>query len=502
MSEKVKGMLKKKNIIKICAYIAMFICLLPILKIALYNHPSADDYGYSDTIFKTVQNGGNVFDIIREAFKATISGMQVWQGLYSSGFVLALQPAVFGESYYALVTYIMILTIVLGIGSLIKRVCKYVFKSKSKNWIIATLLVSFFIVQTMPSPIEGLFWFNGAANYTFFMMLLCYEVSIIIKYYNMDRAQHKILTIIVLIWTCIISFIMSGGNHVTAFLSMLIMLFAVVYALIKKKYKVCGAYILALASGICGFYINMTAPGTLIRSSAINNHGGVIETVFKSAYQGVTYINNWTSFSLVVLLAMLTPFIYKMLIEGEFYKKIKWQSLAVSIIFSYGAICAMLCVPYYAMGSFGAGRLTDVIYITFIILSILNYINVMCMLLKYVNTSVLVEQMSKVNKYICGIMYAFAIIVIVIAGNGNQCTTAHEAFKELKSGEAWLYDEEMDSRIEYYLDDSIEDVEVDPVTVHPKLLYFEDLSTDVKDWKNVEASIYYNKKTIKVKENK
>lgn len=499
MSEKIKEILKKENVIKICAYIAMFICLLPILKIATYNHPSADDYGYSDTIFKTVQNGGNIFDIIKEAFKATIAGMQVWQGLYSSGFILALQPAVFGEKFYALVTYIMILTIILGIGFLFRRVCKYIFKSKSKNWIFATLLVSFFIVQTMPSPIEGLFWFNGAANYTFFMMLLCYEVSLIIKYYNMDRTKNKIYPIVILVWTCLISFIMSGGNHVTAFLSMLIILFSVVYALFKKQYKTGVAYVIALVCGILGFYINMTAPGTLVRSSAINNHGGVIETIIQSAYQGITYINNWHSISLVVLLAMLTPFIYKMLVEGEFYKKVNWQSLCISLIFSYGAICAMLCVPYYAMGSFGAGRLTDVVYITFTVLAILNYVNLMCIFMKYVDISNFVEQISKLNKIICVGLYIVGIVIIAIAGNSGQFTTSHEAFKELISGEAWVYDEEMNSRIEYYLDNAIEDVEIEPVTVQPKLLYFEDLSTDAMDWENVEASIYYNKRTIRVK---
>lgn len=497
MLEKIKVVFKKENIIKICIYAVILVSLLPILKIANYNHPSADDYGYSDTIYKTVQNGGNFFDVIKEAFKATISGMQVWQGLYSSGFVLALQPAVFGENFYSLVTYIMILAIVLGIGVLFKRISKYIFKSNSRAWIISTILVSFFIIQTLPSPIEGLFWFNGAVNYTFFMMVLCYEVSLLIKYYNMEK--KKIWPIIILIWTSIISFIMSGGNHVTAFLSMLVIFLAVVYAIYKKQYKIAIAYVVALLCGIFGFYINMTSPGTLIRSSAINNHGGVIETIIKSAYQGITYINNWTSLSLILILAALTPYIYKMVKDKEFYKKVKWQGIFISILLSYGAICAMLCVPYYAMGSFGAGRLTDVVYITFSLLSVLNYTYFICILLKYVDMSNIINSISKINTAISCALFMVALVIVSIAGNGTQPTTSNEALKELISGEAMLYDEQMDNRIKYYLDESITNVEIDPVTVHPKLLYFEDLSTDANDWKNVEASIYYNKETIKVK---
>lgn len=494
-----KKMLEKNKAIKLCIYVTIILILIPILIISLYNHPSADDYGYSDTIYKTVKAGGNCFEIIKEALKATINGMQVWQGLYTSGFLLALQPAVFGEAFYGLVTYIMILTIILGTGSLLQRTNKYIFKSNSKDWIIVTCLITFFIIQTLPSPIEGLFWFNGAMNYTFFMMLLCYEVSLLIKYYNIDKTENKILPIALLIWTSIISFLMSGGNHVTAFLSMLVILCAITYCIIKKQYKTGILYGVILLCGIFGFYINMTSPGTLIRSNAIDNHGGVIETIINSAYQGLTYINQWTSISLILALVTLTPFIYNMVTKNEFYKKIKWKWSLCSIILSYGAICAMLCVPYYAMGSFGAGRLTDVVYITFVLLAVLNYIYFMCILLKYIDVTNVVKYFSNIKTYILCLIYILILITISIAGNGDSYTTSHEAIVELVNGEAQKFDEEMDSRIKYYLDDSLTDIELEPLTVHPELLYFEDLSTDSKDWKNVEASIYYDKNTIKVK---
>lgn len=487
---------EKKNLIKLVTYITMIIILIPILIIALYNHPSADDYGYSDTVYKTVQAGGNCFDIIKEAIKSTIEGMQVWQGLYSSGFLLALQPAVFGEQFYGLVTYIMILTIILGIGFLIKRVNKYIFKSNSKDWIILTFLISFFIIQTIPSPLEGLFWFNGAMNYTFFMMLLLYEISLLIKYYNINKISNKIF---ILVWTSIVSFIMSGGNHVTAFLSMLVIICFITYSTIKKQYKTSLAYVVILIFGIIGFYINMTSEGTAIRSSAIDCNSGIIETMIKSAYQAIIYINEWTSISLILMLIAATPFIYTMLTKNNFYQKIKWKWIFISIILSYGAICAMLCVPYYAMGWFGAGRLTDIVYITFVVLTVLNYTYAMGIILKYIDITNVVNYIANIKTYILCFAYILVLIIIAIAGNENTYTTSHEALVELISGEAKEYDEEMNSRIKYYSDESLVDVELEPLTVYPKLLYFQDLSTDSKDWKNIDAAIYYDKNTIKIK---
>ena len=243
----------------------------------------------------------------------------------------------------------------------------------------------------------------------------------------------------------------------------------------------------------------MTSAGTAIRSSAIQNNSGVIETIIKSAYQGITYINNWTSISLILILIALTPFIYNMLINNEFYKKFKWKWIFCSMVLSYGAICAMLCVPFYAMGSFGAGRLTDVIYITFILLAVLNYTFIVGIILKYIDITKFTKYILNIKTYIICITYILILVTISVAGNANTYTTSHEAIIELVNGEAKKFDEEMDNRIKYYLDDSITDVEVEPLTVHPKLLYFEDLSTDSNDWKNVEASIYYNKNTIKVK---
>ena len=487
---------EKKNLIKLITYITMIIILIPILIIALYNHPSADDYGYSDTVYKTIQVGGNCFDIIKEAIKSTIEGMQVWQGLYSSGFLLALQPAVFGEQFYGLVTYIMILTIILGIGFLIKRVNKYIFKSNSKDWIILTFLISFFIIQTIPSPLEGLFWFNGAMNYTFFMMLLLYEISLLIKYYNINKISNKIF---ILVWTSIVSFIMSGGNHVTAFLSMLVIICFITYSIIKKQYKTSLAYVVILIFGIIGFYINMTSEGTAIRSNAIDCNSGIIETMIKSAYQAIIYINEWTSISLILMLIAATPFIYTMLTKNNFYQKIKWKWIFISIILSYGAICAMLCVPYYAMGWFGAGRLTDIVYITFVVLTVLNYTYAMGIILKYIDITNVVNYIANIKTYILCFAYILVLIIIAIAGNENTYTTSHEALVELISGEAKEYDEEMDSRIKYYSDESLVDVELESLTVYPKLLYFQDLSTDSKDWKNIDAAIYYDKNTIKIK---
>ena len=48
-----------------------------------------------------VQSGsGNLFALLKEAVCVDIRYYNSWQGLYTSAFVLALQPGILGERYY------------------------------------------------------------------------------------------------------------------------------------------------------------------------------------------------------------------------------------------------------------------------------------------------------------------------------------------------------------------------------------------------------------------
>ena len=75
--------------------------LVPLIVASFFNHPSADDFSYSVATHAAAQAGG-IASVIQAAFDTSMRYMQTWQGLYSSAFVLALNPAVFGEDFYAL----------------------------------------------------------------------------------------------------------------------------------------------------------------------------------------------------------------------------------------------------------------------------------------------------------------------------------------------------------------------------------------------------------------
>ena len=91
--------------------IVILICiciLLPLIIAGFYNRPAADDYDYALLTHAAVVAGGNIFDIIKAAWETNIYYYNNWQGLYTSAFLLALHPGIFGEKIYAISHLIII----------------------------------------------------------------------------------------------------------------------------------------------------------------------------------------------------------------------------------------------------------------------------------------------------------------------------------------------------------------------------------------------------------
>ena len=109
-----KRIFSKKTTIVLILLIGI-ISVLPVFLLGKYNHPSVDDFFYSYRVRDAIASGASLGKVIKEAFYTSVQFMDEWQGLYSSAFLLALQPAVWGESYYWLTTVILIGIMAVGV---------------------------------------------------------------------------------------------------------------------------------------------------------------------------------------------------------------------------------------------------------------------------------------------------------------------------------------------------------------------------------------------------
>lgn len=79
----------------------LILSIVPMIIISIFSRPCADDYNYAISTYHLIQSGDwNIFDLLKTAYEVDFHYYNTWQGLYSSAFILSLQPGIFGEKYY------------------------------------------------------------------------------------------------------------------------------------------------------------------------------------------------------------------------------------------------------------------------------------------------------------------------------------------------------------------------------------------------------------------
>ena len=90
---------QKRWLLRLALFIGLL--LIPIFVLAVFARPSADDYIYAARTHAVMQQYG--FDLprlLKAAWDTNVYYFENWQGLYVSGFLLAWQPAIFGNAWY------------------------------------------------------------------------------------------------------------------------------------------------------------------------------------------------------------------------------------------------------------------------------------------------------------------------------------------------------------------------------------------------------------------
>ena len=90
---------QKRWLLRLTLFIGLL--LVPVFVLAVFARPSADDYIYAARTHAVMQQYG--FDLprlLKAAWDTNVYYFENWQGLYVSGFLLAWQPAIFGNAWY------------------------------------------------------------------------------------------------------------------------------------------------------------------------------------------------------------------------------------------------------------------------------------------------------------------------------------------------------------------------------------------------------------------
>ena len=498
------GPARLRRLVAATAVVLLVAALVPLAAISFFNHSYADDWHYGVQAHLALQQTESVASAVRAALVETAETYVSWQGTYSAIFLMSLQPGVFGEGWYALSAPIVLAALVASTAYAARVLVLDVLRSDRSTWALLTCTVLLLQTQLMPSPVEGVFWYNSAIYYTFYHSLLMCMVGLGVRIAlgegDRARRRRRAATLAAL------AFVVAGGNFVTALVALELLAFAAA-ALAWRRRREALAFLPALLVHACGFAASVAAPGNAERQLEQFPADALSApmTVVRSAFAGWEYAVLWTNGLLVVAVALTLPFVVRAVrSSGRAFR------LPGAVAFGSLALFATSFTPtFFSMGSVGPGRVQNARYFLFVVLV---FVCVAWLAGGAANrraarggpppSPLAVESLACAPRRIAAAWLVATLSLACVAcsfaldDRHVDDLTSFSAASSLATGEAARYDRQVRDRLAYIEGSSSSTLEVPYYTVGPHVLFMGDIRGDMGNYINFRLAQWYGKDSV------
>ena len=465
---------------------AVALMLVPMLVVARYNVPCADDYHYGASTYHTWQATHSLAAVLRAAGEKVAERYANWQGTYSAIFLMALQPAVFGNGFYALVPF-------LTLGMLAAGTCFFCLSLFAKllgasRWQALVLALVWLDIDTqlLPSAVQGFYWYNGAIFYTFFFGVQLFYFGLLARYLAMGHASRR-RSAAFLTGLCLF---LGGGNLVTAFGTLLVLV-CVLCLLAIMKSRQWRALLLPLAFLLAGFLVNVCAPGNSVRQQSMGDPLPAPLAVLRAVQEAVLQFDKNLTLPILLALVFMLPVLWNA--AANAHLSFRWPLLF--FVFTFGLYAAQFCPTWYALKQAGPARLLDIIFYSAFFWMAVN----LFYFLGWLQRRLWAENGAvPQGRYTIGFVAVTAALLAVscFAMRDMLNFTSIQALNALRTGQAQQYHAEFEARVEILEDTTQPDAVLQPYSVRPRVLYFDDATSDAADWRNGAIAYYYGKHSV------
>lgn len=473
----------------ICAAV-LVLTLLPMAAIAGYNHACADDYVYGSAAYHVWQQSHSIAQTLRAALSVVKDYYQNWQGTFISIFLMSLQPSIFGEAYYGIVPFLMLGMLIGGTAFFLKVLLRNVLCATRAQYGLITSIILLLTIQLMDEPVSAFFWYNGSVHYMFMYSLMLFLLGLLLlALVTKSRGKRLACTIL----SALLALLTGGGNYVIGLTATLGLLSVLAVYVLYKSYK--KLYIPGVATLLyaISFGINAAAPGNRIRGTYFTETPGLIESICKSFYTGLEYIQRWFSWPFLIVLLLLLPVMAALIKKTDF----TFPCPALAVAYGYCMVSAMFCPTIYTMDQVGPGRSRNVIFCMFVLMLFASVFYVTGWLMKRGIVCIKGEQESGLpllpTLALCFVFLFFGEISIFL---DIHMFSSVSALNSLRIGEAQTYHREAQERLAILEDESIEDAVLMEFSSYPHVLFFDDITENADDWQNTGMASYFDKRSV------
>ena len=494
--------------LSIVLLVVYLVTTLPLLIIGHYNFPSADDLSMAYRTHEHYLETGSVIGTVFYAITVAVDQYFNWIGYYFSAALTDICPGIFGEKWYFLTTYVMLIMMTLGVWYFFDALVAKALKGDkylASSMALSTLTVIVQCMEEGTTRVEAFYWYSGAINYMFMFGLGMFWIGLLIRAVFDEERKSRIRK---LIGSSVLGFCLGGANYMTAlelFICSFLILFICMMVRMGKMRLAAGgdkekerAFTLLLIPAILnifGFGLSCLAPGNSMRGSSLNGFGPI-----KAIFTGLFYtldicMTGFTRWEYLIFILILAVISWKAA-DGIDYD---FRHPFVFAVFAYGMVSAPMVPPLYAMGSVEAGRIRSIVWAGYVVMTALTVFY----LIAWAKKRILSAGIEHDTKFSAGMTFMLSIAVLFLLFGSALSVHVDEhyylvssAVYDLANGNASRYAAENAERVKLYLDDSVRDVVVAPHADAPKLLFFTDVTKDREDWINSAAARYYHKDSV------
>lgn len=500
MKNKIKKLwLNSDIIVAVGCTILLAVTVLPFLYVAQYIWPSVDDFELSLWTKLAYQETGSIWRLLEEAIEYVKYKYMGWQGAFSSIFLMALQPGVWGDEYYWIGVILILVSLLLGVF-LLTYVCmvKYGKTSRTTWLILCTLPTWSWFLRVMYTE-EAFYWWTGASYYTGFhawaMLMIAVAMCVWKDWERYGKIRRGLLTLL----GGIACFFVGGGNYVSALMLVLVLSGIALTAFYRQKGS---KWVLSFWDfcTLAALLISVTAPGnTNHMNNDFQKDISVVEAIFIAIRDGLTDIRSWTNISVIMMFVFLLPFVWK-LARGC---SLKFRFPLLATVLSGGLYLAGYAPISYTFGGYPPGRMVNLFYWNYFWLLLFNVFYWVGWLQRKWESGSLQDKIEKMitvqNRwqpwYICVVGLLFLLSVCHI---GVKNTNLYYIYGELSTGVYQKADEFIKERVDYLTAHQGEEVILEVLPYKSEITYFGDLYPDKEHIVNTTMAEYYGVKSISI----
>jgi hypothetical protein len=478
--------------------------LAPMVALSFDNHAFYDDFGFSLLTREAWTSTGSVFAVLQAAIANTVGIRQTWEGTYTTSFLSALQPAVFGEGWYRITTVVLLGGLLLALFYFLQQTLRGVLGLDGATVAAAFGALGFVMVQFAPDVAEGFYWFNGGVAYTLGWALAQFTAGLWLRF---SRVKSRAGRVWMYLLTLLLSLLVGGVKYSTVLYTALLAGSYTVWAFLRHKPGK-WAYLTFTAALLAGFAFSVTASGNGVRAQTLSGGMSALKAVLEAVYFGLALMGHSFSLPLLAAVALVTILALPALKRS----KLSFAHPIGVTVFATALYCAQLAPTLYTGNYLGDGRVMNTYFFTFVLtVTLLALYWAGFLTRKYGKPGV--ADVSAVPNAPPRVKVATLLVLAGLmavgcvgyrpdgsASYGPQNMAGGSALRAVTNGQAAAYDAAMDARDKLLNDPTLTDVTLTTVDDAPASFMGDALNADNVEYMLSLYADYYNKTSVRLGE--